>query len=142
MEGPFPSHQSLARYALKHLDPQLLETLLERLARELEAHLASPEEVAPSGQVPAPPPLYLMDTTGLAYRSKDRLLRFRRGKEVRRVRGHVRLLALMRWDRGRRLLWPWGGMAGEGYAPDPRLGGGGAEAVSSFPGVAFGGRGV
>ncbi|BAW02006.1 transposase family protein [Thermus thermophilus] len=27
-----------------------------------------------------------MDTTGLAYRSKDRLLRFRRGKEVRWVR--------------------------------------------------------
>ncbi|EIA38892.1 hypothetical protein RLTM_08197, partial [Thermus parvatiensis] len=24
MEGPFPSHQSLARYALKHLDPKLL----------------------------------------------------------------------------------------------------------------------
>ncbi|BAW00539.1 transposase family protein [Thermus thermophilus] len=43
-----------------------------------------------------------MDTTGLAYRSKGRLLRFRRGKEVRRVRGHARLLALMGWDRGRR----------------------------------------
>ncbi|MGC8968480.1 MAG: IS5/IS1182 family transposase, partial [Thermus sp.] len=69
------------------------------------------------------PPLYLMDTTGLAYRREDRLLRFRRGKEVRRVRGHTRLLALMRWDRRRRLLWPWGGVAGEGYAPDPRLGG-------------------
>ncbi len=51
--------------------------------------------------------------------AKDRLLRFRRGKEVRRVRGHARLLALMRWDRGRRLLWPWGGVAGEGYAPNP-----------------------
>ncbi|BBL93267.1 hypothetical protein TthHC11_08010 [Thermus thermophilus] len=38
------------------------------------------------------------------------------------MRGHARLLALMRWDRGRRLLWPWGGVAGEGYAPDPRLG--------------------
>ena len=65
-----------------------------------------------------------MDSTGLAYRREDRLLRFRRGKEVRRVRGHARLLALMRWDRERRLLWPWGGVAGEGYAPDPRLGGG------------------
>jgi len=39
------------------------------------------------------------------------------------VRGHARLLALMRWDRERRLLWPWGGVVGEGYAPDPRLGG-------------------
>ncbi|WP_279184838.1 IS5-like element ISTth7 family transposase, partial [Thermus thermophilus] len=76
------------------------------------------------------PPLYLMDTTGLAYRSKDRLLRFRRGKEVRRVRGHARLLALMRWDRERRLLWPWGGVVGEGYAPDPRLGG---EVLRRFP---------
>ncbi|BBL93757.1 transposase [Thermus thermophilus] len=71
-----------------------------------------------------------MDTTGLAYRSKDRFLRFRRGKEVRRVRGHARLLALMRWDRERRLLWPWGGVAGEGYAPDPRLGG---EVLRRFP---------
>jgi hypothetical protein len=80
MERPFPSHQSLARYALEHLDLRLLETLLERLVRELEAHLASessPEEEAPSGQAPAPPPFYLMDTTGLAYRREDRLLRFR-----------------------------------------------------------------
>jgi len=64
-----------------------------------------------------------MDTTGLAYRSKDRFLRFRRGEEVRRVRGHARLLALVRWERERRLLLPWGGVAGRGYAPDPQLGG-------------------
>ncbi|BAW02505.1 hypothetical protein TTMY_2139 [Thermus thermophilus] len=47
------------------------------------------EAPRPLPQKPLPgrfPPLYLMDTTGLAYRSKDRLLRFRRGKEVRRVR--------------------------------------------------------
>jgi hypothetical protein len=52
MEAPFPSHQSLARYAVQHLDLQLLEALLERLSRELEAHLSSrdsPEED------PAPP---------------------------------------------------------------------------------------
>jgi len=48
MEGPFPSHQSLARYALKHLDPKLLEALLERLSRELEAHLAP--ESSPEGR--------------------------------------------------------------------------------------------
>ena len=56
MEGPFPSHQSLARYALKHLDPKLLEALLERLSRELEAHLApesSPEGEAASDEAPA-----------------------------------------------------------------------------------------
>ena len=56
MEGPFPSHQSLARYALKHLDPKLLEALLERLSRELEAHLApesSPECEAASDEAPA-----------------------------------------------------------------------------------------
>ena len=64
-----------------------------------------------------------MDTTGLAYRSKDQFLRFRRGEEVRRVRGHARLLALVRWERERRWLLPWGGVAGRGYAPDPRLGG-------------------
>ena len=49
---------------------------------------------------------------------------------MRRVRGHARLLALMRWDRERRLLWPWGGVVGEGYAPDPRLGG---EVLRRFP---------
>ncbi|MGC8968501.1 MAG: hypothetical protein ACP5JV_09380 [Thermus sp.] len=43
MERPFPSHRSLARYALEHLDLQLLEVLLERLVRELEAHLAGGE---------------------------------------------------------------------------------------------------
>ena len=64
-----------------------------------------------------------MDTTGLAYRREDRFLRFRRGAEVRRVRGHARLLALVRWERERRLLLPWGGVAGRGYAPDPQLGG-------------------
>ena len=40
MEDPFPSHPSLARYALHHLDPSLLEDLLHRLAQEVEAHLA------------------------------------------------------------------------------------------------------
>jgi len=64
MEGPFPSHQSLARYALKHLDPRLLEALLERLSRELEAHLASlsspegdgpPEGGSEEGQEPGRP---------------------------------------------------------------------------------------
>jgi hypothetical protein len=53
MEVPFPSHQSLARYAVQHLDLKLLEALLERLSREL-------------------------------------------------VRGHARLLALVRWERERR----------------------------------------
>ena len=51
-----------------------------------------------------------MDTTGLAYRREDQFLRFRRGAEVR-------------WERERRWLLPWGGVAGRGYAPDPRLGG-------------------
>jgi hypothetical protein len=46
MEAPFPSHPSLARYAAEHLDPQLLQALLERLSQELEARL--PEESAPS----------------------------------------------------------------------------------------------
>ncbi|GAA6735095.1 IS5-like element ISTth7 family transposase [Thermus oshimai] len=63
-----------------------------------------------------------MDTTGLAYRSKDRTLRWKRGKEERRVRGHSRLLALMRWEEGRRLLWPFGVASGGGYTPDGRLG--------------------
>ncbi|MGC8875641.1 hypothetical protein [Thermus sp.] len=51
MERPFPSHRSLARYALEHLDLQLLEALLERLVREREAHLAGGE--ASSGRAPA-----------------------------------------------------------------------------------------
>jgi hypothetical protein len=80
----------------------------------------SPQGIAPRQTLP---PLYPMDTTGLAYRREDRFLRFRRGAEVRRVRGHARLLALVRWERERRLLLPWGGVAGRGYAPDPQLGG-------------------
>ncbi len=50
-----------------------------------------------------------MDSTGLAYRSKDTVLRWRRGQEERRMRGHSRLLALVRWRRGQKLLAPWGG---------------------------------
>ncbi len=67
--------------------------------------------------------LYLMDSTGLSYGRKDQALRYRRGEEVRRVRGHSRLLALVRWERGRKLLWPWGGSVDPAYAPDPPLGG-------------------
>lgn len=63
-----------------------------------------------------------MDSTGLAHRSKDTVLRWRRGQEERRMRGHSRLLALVRWRRGQKLLAPWG--AGRAYAPDPRLGAG------------------
>ncbi len=55
MEGPFPSHQSLARYAVHHLDPKLLEALLERLSRELEAHLASSPSPEEEGQEPGRP---------------------------------------------------------------------------------------
>ena len=81
-----------------------------------------------------------MDTTGLAYRSKDQFLRFRRGEEVRRVRGHARLLALVRWERERRLLLPWGG--GERLRPGPPAWGEGLAAVCPYWGMAFGGRGV
>ncbi|WP_370532372.1 hypothetical protein [Thermus sp.] len=45
-------------------------------------------------------------------RSKDQVLRYRRGEEVRRVR----------WGRGRKLLWPFGGSVGAGYASDTVLG--------------------
>jgi len=55
MEAPSPSHQSLARYAVQHLDSRLLEALLERLSRELEVHLSSRD--SPEGY---PDLLYLM----------------------------------------------------------------------------------
>ncbi len=45
-------------------------------------------------------PLFLMDSTGLAYRREDTVLR---------------------WRRGQKLLAPWGGGVGWAYAPDPRL---------------------
>ena len=46
MEAPFPSHQSLARYAIQHLDPPASPSPPGELSQELEAHL--PEESAPS----------------------------------------------------------------------------------------------
>ncbi|WP_353513470.1 hypothetical protein [Thermus sp. LT1-2-5] len=51
MEEPFPSPPSLARYALHHLDPSLLEDLLHRLAQEVEAHLPpqDPDPLLPHG---------------------------------------------------------------------------------------------
>ncbi len=57
-------------------------------------------------------PLFLMDSTGLAYRSKDTVLRWRRGQEERRMRGYSRLLALVQWRRGQKLLAPWAGWGG------------------------------
>jgi hypothetical protein len=53
MEGPFPSHGSLARHAARRLDPRLLE----RLSREPEARLSSggiPEVCAFSSRFTGP----------------------------------------------------------------------------------------
>ncbi|MDT7944150.1 MAG: transposase [Dehalococcoidia bacterium] len=63
-----------------------------------------------------------MDSTGLAHRSKGQRLRWRRGCEQRQVRGHSRLLCLVRYYRGRRLLVLEEVAVGPAYASDVRLG--------------------
>jgi hypothetical protein len=102
---------------VQHLDPQLLEALLERLSRELEAHLSSrdsPEED------PAPP---FTPWTPRGWPTGARTS-FSASVGERRCGG----------SGGTRGFWPWRGGRGEGgcscpgvagrdYAPDPRLGG-------------------
>jgi hypothetical protein len=63
-----------------------------------------------------------MDSTGLAHRSKGQRLRWRRGSQLWQVRGHSRLLCLVRYYRRGRLLVLEGVAVGPAYASDVRLG--------------------
>ena len=137
MEAPFPSHQSLARYAVQHLDLKLLEALLERLSRELEAHLSSrdsPEEdpapPLPDGhhgvglpeQGPVSPlPSGSGGAAGPGARAAFGPGAVGEGEEVAPALG-------------------WGG--GERLRPGPPAWGEGLAAVCPYWGMAFGGRGV
>ena len=134
MEAPFPSHQSLARYAVQHLDLKLLEALLERLSRELEAHLSSrdiPEEdpapPLPDGhhgvglpeQGPGSPlPSGRRGAAGPGARAAPGPGAVGEGKEVAPALG-------------------WGG--GERLRPGPPAWGEGLAAVCPYWGMAFGG---
>jgi hypothetical protein len=66
--------------------------------------------------------LLLMDSSGLAHRSKGQRLRWRRGRKDFQVRGHSRLLCLVRYYRRGRLLALEGVAVGPAYASDVRLG--------------------
>jgi len=108
-DRPCPSFQSLHRFAKGVGEEELwgpLRGLRERLLPPL------PEEEA----------LLLMDSTGLAHRGRGQPLRWRRGCEQRQVRGHSRLLCLVRYYRGRRLLVVEEVAVGPAYASDVRLG--------------------
>ena len=63
-----------------------------------------------------------MDTTGVAHRGLTQKLNYKRGAEVRRVRGHNRLGLLVRYYTGLKLLVIDGVAAGParwGDAPPP-----------------------
>jgi hypothetical protein len=108
-DRPCPSFQSLHRFA-KGVREEELRGLLWGLRERLLPLL--PEEEA----------LLLMDSTGLAHRSKGQRLRWRRGSQLWQVRGHSRLLCLVRYYRGRRLLVLEEVAVGPAYASDVRLG--------------------
>jgi hypothetical protein len=108
-DRPCPSFQSLHRFA-KGIGEEELWGLFERLRERLQPLL--PQEEA----------LLLMDSTGLAHRSKGQRLRWRRGSQLWQVRGHSRLLCLVRYYRRGRLLALEGVAVGPAYASDVRLG--------------------
>jgi hypothetical protein len=108
-DRPCPSFQSLHRFA-KGIGEEELWGLFERLRERLQPLL--PQEEA----------LLLMDSTGLAHRSKGQRLRWRRGSQLWQVRGHSRLLCLVRYYRRGRLLVLEGVAVGPAYASDVRLG--------------------
>ena len=63
-----------------------------------------------------------MDSTGLAHRSQGQQLRWRRGSQLWQVRGHSRLLCLVRYYRQGRLMALEGVAVGPAYASAVRLG--------------------
>jgi hypothetical protein len=110
-ESPCPSFQSLQRYMSRNLKPEDLEGLLAELKNQLERLL--PDDAVP---------LVILDTTGIAHRGLTQKLNYKRGAEVRRVRGHSRLGLLVRYYRDLRLLVIDGVAAGPAYASDMVLG--------------------
>ncbi len=107
---PCPSFQSLHRFA-KRVSAQELAELQTQLARRLRPFL--PEEEST---------LLILDSTGLPCRSKGQALKWRRGREVRQVRGHSRLCCLVRYFPKEKLLVVEGVAVGPAYAPDTKLG--------------------
>ena len=107
---PCPSFQSLHRFA-KRVSIQELKDLQAQLKRRLSPFL-------PKGETA----LLILDSTGLPCRSKSQKLRWRRGREVRVVRGHSRLCCLMRYFPERKLIVVEGVAVGPAYASDMRLG--------------------
>jgi hypothetical protein len=108
-DRPCPSFQSLHRFA-KGIGEEELWGLVERLKVRLQPLL--PQEEA----------LLLMDSTGLAHFRKGQRLRCRRGSQLWQVRGHSRLLCLVRYYRRGRLLALEGVAVGPACASHVRLG--------------------
>ncbi len=106
-DRPCPSFQSLHRFG-KGIGEEELWGLFGRLRERLQPLL--PQEEA----------LLLMDSTGLAHRSKGQRLRWRRGSQLWQVRGHSRLFCLVGYDRRGRLLALEGVAVGPAYASDVR----------------------
>lgn len=110
-DEPCPTFQALHWFLKKKVKHERLEGIFLRLRENLEPFLPQEEER-----------LFILDTTGLPHRGLTQRLLWRRGEEVRKVRGHSRFCALIRYFRKARLLLVEGVAVGKGYAPDTTLG--------------------
>ena len=106
-----PSFPALHWFLQNKASWPLLRRLFQQLKRQL-APLLPQEEGA----------LWVLDTSGLAYRAKSQLLEWYRGKWLRVMRAHIRVCLLMRYVRHARLLVIQAVQVGPGYASDTRLG--------------------
>ena len=124
---PMPVPSTLV-HRLHRMDPEVMERLVEALGEWVVACSSPPssggDRVGPPGaerSVQRPPPLlHAMDGTGFGY--DDVLgLSYQRGKQVRRVRAHVRAVVLMRLWEGQKLGPVVGSRAGRAYASELKL---------------------
>jgi len=109
-EMPCPCFQALHWFLKAKLSLKKLGLIFQKLKERIEPLL------------PAEGSIFILDTTGVAFRGKVQKLSYLRGQSVRKAKGHARLCALIRYLQRERLLFIEGVEVGPGYASDVKLG--------------------
>ena len=109
-EMPCPCFQALHWFSKAKLSLKKLGLVFQKLKEYIKPLL------------PAERPIFILDTTGVAFRGKVQKLSYLRGQRVKKAKGHARLCALIRYLQRERLLFIEGVEVGPGYASDVKLG--------------------
>jgi len=109
-EMPCPCFQALHWFLKAKLSLKKLGLVFQKLRERIKPLL------------PADGPIFILDTTGVAFRGKVQKLSYLRGQAMRKAKGHARLCALIRYLQRERLLFIEGVEVGPGYASDVKLG--------------------